>query len=463
MSAVPGVETSLYAARRKIHAREVTGRYERLRVIAMSALLGLFYGLPWIQWRGQQAVLFDLPARKFHIFGLVFFPQDFFLLTWLLIIAAVTLFFFTSLGGRLWCGYACPQTVWTKAFVTIERWCEGDRQQRIKLDRAPWNPLKIIRKSGKQILWIAFAAYTGMTFVGYFSAIHGLVPGLATASLGGWETFWTLFYGFATYGNAGFMREQVCKYMCPYARFQSAMFDRDTLIISYDAARGDPRGSRSRGTDAREQGLGDCIDCTLCVQACPTGIDIRDGLQLECIACAACIDACDGVMQRMRYAPGLIRYATQLSMDGKRTRIVRPRTLIYGALLLALIVGFGVAVAQRQLLELDVIRDRNSLYRELDDGSIENVYTIRLVNKDTKAHTLRLDVTGLEGATLDSEQPEYRIGGGEIVSVPIRVRAPRFAVAGSVEVKILARSVRDDDPQSTAVARFVAPPRQATT
>jgi cytochrome c oxidase accessory protein FixG len=459
MSAVPGVSASLYAARRKIHAREVTGRYERLRVIAAIALLGLFYGLPWLHWRGQQAVLFDMPARKFHIFGLVFFPQDFFLLAWLLIIAAVTLFFFTTLGGRLWCGYACPQTMWTKAFVAIERWCEGDRQQRIKLDRAPWTARKVLRKSGKQILWLAFAAYTGMTFVGYFSAIRELVPSIATASLGGWETFWIVFYGFATYGNAGYMREQVCKYMCPYARFQSAMFDRNTLIISYDPARGEPRGSRSRSADPRKEGLGDCIDCTLCVQACPTGIDIRDGLQLECIACAACIDACDGVMQRMRYAPGLIRYATQNSLDGKRTRIVRPRTLIYGALLLALVIGFGIAVAERQLLELDVIRDRNSLYRQLDDGSIENVYTVRLVNKDTAAHSLRLSVSGLPDASIDPEQREYRVGGGEIASIPVRVRAPRRAVAGSVEVKILARSASDDEPQSSAVARFVGPPR----
>lgn len=458
MSAVP-VAASPYAARRKIHAREVTGRYERLRVTAMSALLGLFYGLPWVQWRGQQAVLFDLPARKFHIFGLMFFPQDFFLLTWLLIIAAVTLFFFTTLGGRLWCGYACPQTVWTKVFVNIERWCEGDRQQRMKLDRAPWTARKVMRSTGKQILWIAFAAYTGMTFVGYFSAIRGLVPSIATASLGGWETFWSLFYGFATYGNAGYMREQVCKYMCPYARFQSAMFDRNSLIISYDPARGEPRGSRSRSADPRKEGLGDCIDCTLCVQVCPTGIDIRDGLQLECIACAACIDACDGVMQKMHYAPGLIRYATENSMDSKRTRIVRPRTIIYGALLLALVVGFGIAVAERQLLELDVIRDRNSLYRQLDDGSIENVYTVRLVNKDTQAHTLRLGVSGLQDATIESEQREYRVGGGEIVSIPVRVRAPSQTVAGSVAVKILARSAGEDEPQSSAVARFVAPPR----
>jgi cytochrome c oxidase accessory protein FixG len=459
MSAAPAADTGLYAASRKIHAREVTGRFERLRIAAMYALLGLFYGLPWVQWRGQQAVLFDMPARKFHIFGLVFFPQDFFLLTWLLIIAAVTLFFFTSLGGRLWCGYACPQTVWTKAFVTMERWCEGERQQRMKLDRAPWTARKIARKSAKQLLWVAFAAYTGMTFVGYFSAIRELVPSLFALSLGGWETFWIVFYGFATYGNAGYMREQVCKYMCPYARFQGAMFDRNTLIISYDPARGEPRGSRARSADPRKEGLGNCIDCTLCVQVCPTGIDIRNGLQLECIACAACIDACDGIMQRMRYAPGLIRYATQSSMDGKATRLVRPRTLIYGALLLALIVGFGIAVAERQLLELDVMRDRNSLYRELDDGRIENVYTVRVVNKDTHAHTLRLSVAGLEGATLDSDQAEYRVGGGEVVSIPLRVRAPREAVGGSVELKIVAHAASDDEPRSSAVARFVAPPR----
>jgi cytochrome c oxidase accessory protein FixG len=459
MSAAPGDATSLYEARRRIHAREISGRFERLRVIAACALLGVFYGLPWVQWRGHQAVLFDLPARKFHIFGLVFFPQDFFLLAWLLIIAAVALFFFTALGGRLWCGYACPQTVWTKVFVAIERWCEGDRQQRIKLDRAPWTARKIVRRGGKQVLWLVFAAYTGMTFVGYFSAIRDLVPSIATASLGGWETFWVVFYGFATYGNAGYMREQVCKYMCPYARFQSAMFDRNTLIISYDAARGEPRGSRSRNANPREQGLGDCVDCTLCVQVCPTGIDIRHGLQLECIACAACIDACDGIMQRMRYAPGLIRYATENSMEGKQTRIVRPRTVVYGALLFALIAGFGVAVAGRQLVEVDVSRDRNSLYRQLDDGSIENVYTIRLINKDTRPHTLQLDISGLADATLDSDHSEYQVGAGEIVSIAVRVRAPRRVAGGSVELKFLARPVAGDGPESSAVARFVAPAR----
>jgi cytochrome c oxidase accessory protein FixG len=457
MSTVPGASDSLYAARQKVYVREVSGRYDRLRVIAVCALLGLFYGLPWLQWDGHQAILFDLPARKFHIFGLLFFPQDFFLLTWLLIIAAVSLFFFTAVAGRLWCGYACPQTVWTSVFIGIERWFEGNRQQQMKLDHAPWTLHKFLRKGGKQVLWIVFAAFTGLTFVGYFSAIRELVPGLLAASLGGWEYFWIVFYGFATYGNAGYMREQVCKYMCPYARFQSAMFDRNTMIISYDTKRGEPRGARPRGVNPRERGLGDCVDCTLCVQVCPTGIDIRKGLQLECIACAACIDACDGVMQRLNYAPGLIRYATQNSMDGIKTRITRPRTIIYSVLLLALVVGFGIAVAQRQLVAVDVMRDRNSLFRQLDDGRIENVYTVRLINKDTAAHTLRLSVSGLDGAAIDTEHSEYRVGGGEIISVAVRVRAPRQSVAGSVEIMIQARSVTDDEPQSSAVARFVAP------
>ncbi len=386
----------------------------------------------------------------------MFFPQDFFLLTWLLIIAALSLFFFTTLAGRLWCGYACPQTVWTNVFLAIERWCEGDRLQRMKLDRGAWTPRKVARKGGKQLLWVAFAAYTGLTFVGYFTAIRQLLPALLTASLGGWETFWVVFYGFATYGNAGFLREQVCKHMCPYARFQSTMFDRNTLIISYDLKRGEPRGSRPRGANPQARGLGDCIDCTLCVQVCPTGIDIRKGLQPECIACAACIDVCDDVMHRLNYAPGLIRYATQNSMDGLKTRILRPRTMIYGALLLALIVGFGVSVAQRQLVAVDVMRDRNSLYRLLDDGRIENVYTIRLINKDTQAHTVRLFVQGLAGATLDSDRAEYRVGGGEVLSVAVRVRAPQIS-GGSHAMEIVARTDDAAAIQSRADARFLAP------
>ena len=298
---------SLYRKEPKIYPRQVTGRFARLRVVAVWVLLGLFYLLPWIRIAGKQSVLFDLPARKFYILGMTFWPQDFVYLALLLITAGLSLFFFTALAGRLWCGFACPQTVWTEVFIWIERWVEGDRQKRMKLDAAPWNAEKILRKSAKQFLWIVFAAWTGFTFVGFFTPIRELGANVLSLSLGPWETFWTIFYAFATYGNAGYLREQVCKYMCPYARFQSAMFDKDTLIISYDSERGEPRGGRRKSLDPQEAGLGDCINCTLCVQVCPTGIDIRDGLQYECIACAACIDVCDQVMDKMEYPRGLVR------------------------------------------------------------------------------------------------------------------------------------------------------------
>jgi len=450
--------TSLYEAQQKIYPREVTGRFDRLRVIAVVVLLGLFYALPWVQWNGRQALLFDLPARKFYVFGLTFFPQDFFLLTWLLIIAALSLFFVTAIAGRLWCGYACPQTVWTQIFVWMERLVEGKRQQRMKLDRAPWTLAKIARKTAKQVMWIAFAAFTGCTFVGYFTPIHELTHSIANASLGGWEIFWIVFYGFATYGNAGFMREQVCKYMCPYARFQGAMFDRNTLVIAYDTERGEPRGSRARNVDPRARNLGDCIDCTLCVQACPTGIDIRKGLQLECIACAACIDACDSVMEQMSTPRGLIRYSTQNAADHQPTRVVRPRTVLYGTALSLLILGFMFAVGSRQLIELDVLRDRNALYRTLEDGRIENVYTIRVINKDGAAHELQLAVDGLpEGAELEADTDALRVAGGAVMSVPVRLRVPANSVSGGIEIELSARSTAATDRIARAKARFLAP------
>ncbi|MGB8327617.1 MAG: 4Fe-4S dicluster domain-containing protein, partial [Steroidobacteraceae bacterium] len=253
---------SYYAPHEKIYPREIAGRFARLRTLAAWVLLGIFYLLPWIRWGDRQAVLFDLPARKFYVGGIVLWPQDFIFLTWLLVIAALSLFFFTAIAGRLWCGYACPQTVWTEAFLALERFAEGTRGVRMKLDKGPWTPRKILRKGLKQFLWIVFALWTGFTFVGYFTPVDTLGREAMTLSLGPWETFWTLFYGFATYGNAGYLREQVCKYMCPYARFQSAMFDQDTLIVTYDGARGEPRGARRREAQHGSSGLGDCIDCT---------------------------------------------------------------------------------------------------------------------------------------------------------------------------------------------------------
>ena len=453
-----GLEEELYARRKKIYPREVHGVFANLRVLGVITLLGLYYVVPWLTWEGHQAVLFDLPARKFYIFGLTFWPQDFFYMAWFLIIAALSLFFFTALAGRLWCGYACPQTVWTEVFLWIERKLEGDRNRQIKLDKAPLTGRKMLLKGTKHLLWIVFSAYTGLTFVGYFTPIRELVVSLAQFSLGPWETFWIIFYGLATYGNAGWMREQVCIYMCPYARFQSAMFDRDTLIISYDEKRGEPRGSRKRGVDQYQLGLGDCIDCTLCVQVCPTGIDIRSGLQYQCIGCAACIDVCDEVMDKMNYPKGLIRYTTENVMSGKRSHILRPRILIYATILIAFIGGFTYSLSQRIPLELDIIRDRNSLYRETDAGLVENVYTLKLINMDSSPHRYTLSVAGLPELEFDTGRSAIEVNAGEVLNLPIRVRTdPIHLKRASNEISFTLSATDAPELTTTQTGRFIGP------
>ena len=420
---------SLYQSERKIYPREVSGRLQRLRIVAVFVLLGMFYAFPWLSWNGRQAVLFDLPARKFYVWGLNFWPQDFIFLAWLLVIAGLSLFFFTAVAGRLWCGYACPQTVWTEVFLWIEQRIEGDRNARIKLDAAPWSAHKLARKSAKQFVWIAFALWTGFTFVGFFTPIRELARELGGFTLGGWETFWGLFYALATYGNAGYLREQVCKYMCPYARFQSAMFDRDTLIIAYDEKRGEPRG---RGK--KREALGDCVDCMACVQVCPTGIDIRDGLQYECIACGACVDACDSVMDKLDLPRGLIRYGSENALAGKPARVLRPRVLIYGALLSAIALAFAWAVLHRTPLIVDVLRDRNALFRVVDAGAVENAYTLRVMNKDGAPHRYRVLVEASDGIAIASDPGELAASAEQVLSVPVTLRAPAGAVKGKAAI-----------------------------
>jgi cytochrome c oxidase accessory protein FixG len=459
----------LYAARQKIYPREIDGRFQNLRTTAAWVLLGIYYVIPWIRWDGRQAVLFDLPVRKFHIFSLTLWPQDFYFLTWLLVIAALSLFFFTALAGRLFCGYACPQTVWTETFLWMERFIEGTRSQQMKLARAPWSGGKLARKLAKQALWIAFSLWTGFTFVGYFTPITELAARIPTLSTGPWETFWVLFYGGATYFNAGFMREQVCKYMCPYARFQSAMFDRDTLIITYDERRGEPRGARRKGVDARAKGLGDCVDCTLCVQVCPTGIDIRQGLQYECIACAACIDACDEVMDKVGYPRGLVRYDTQNGLEGRPRHVLRPRTIVYATLLALLVAGFAYTITHRNVVGVDVIRDRNALYRERPVGMVENVYNVKILNKDGQPHEFTIRASGLPGIETDYAGPSVWVGPGEVQGVPTRIRVPKHELGGEhhggdeeesnggVDVRIEIQATDKPSLRATAKARFLAP------
>jgi len=400
---------SLYQKQRKIYARAVTGVFANWRWALVWLTQLVFYGLPWLTWNDRQAVLLDLASRRFYIFGLVLYPQDFIYLTGLLVISAYALFLFTAVAGRLWCGYACPQTVYTEIFMWVEHKIEGDRAKRMKLDAGPWTAERIWRKTAKQAAWIGIALWTGFTFVGYFTPIRTLAHEAATLGFGPWEWFWILFYGFATWGNAGYMREQVCKYMCPYARFQSAMFDHDTLIISYDTERGEPRGSRSKKADPKVLGLGSCIDCGLCVQVCPTGIDIRKGLQYECIGCAACIDVCDGIMDKMSYPKGLIRYATQNSLKEHLgwaqivRRVMRPRVIVYTLILFLICAAFVTSIAMRAPFRVDVVRDRASLARLVDDGRVENVYRLQVMNTTERSQSYRIRVSGLPTLAVASD------------------------------------------------------------
>jgi len=448
----PSDEVDLYEIRKKIYPRAVTGVFARWRVGLVIATQAVFYLMPWMTWNGRQAVLFDLAARKFYILGVVFWPQDVIYLTVLLILSALSLFLFTAVAGRLWCGYACPQTVYTEIFLWVERKIEGDRLARIRLDAAPFSVEKLVIKGLKHSAWFTIALWTGYTFVGYFTPIRDLGVRSITWDLGGWEAFWILFYGFATYGNAGWMREQVCKYMCPYARFQSVMFDKDTLVIAYDTKRGEPRGSRGKKVDHRAKGLGDCIDCQICVQVCPTGIDIRKGLQYECIGCAACIDGCNQVMDRMGYPQGLIRYASQNAMAQASERafewghILRPRTIVYGTLLLAIATTAAVALALKNPLKVDIIRDRGALAREAAPGIIENSYRLNLMNTDERARTFRIETAGLPGLeVIGVEQPVALDPAGSRL-VPFRLRVPASAAApGSHPIEIIVSA--SDDPK----------------
>ena len=425
---------SLYAKQPKIYPRSVSGRFARWRWTMVWLTQLVFYGAPWLRWDGRQAILFDIGERRFQLFGLVLQPQDLIFLAALLVLSALALFFFTAVAGRLWCGYACPQTVYTEIFLWIERRTEGDRIARMALDAAPWSVGKLARKTAKHAAWLAVGLFTGFTFVGYFTPMDLLLGELMQFALGPWELFWVLFYGLATYGNAGWMREQICKYMCPYARFQSTLIDGDSLVIAYDNERGDPRGSRSRKADPKSIGLGDCIDCTLCVQVCPTGIDIRDGLQNECIGCAACIDVCDDVMGKMDYPPGLIRYDTDngvrqgLSRAQTLRRVWRPRVWIYGLLMLAVGTAFVAGLALRSGHRVNVERDRGALARVVEDGWVENGYRVLVGNRGGHEARFRVSVEGLPGAVLAGER-ELSLAPYASAPVVLSLRLPPEAAA----------------------------------
>jgi len=439
-----------------IHTRSFTGLFRTLRIGGAGLLFLAFFGTVWLNWGDRQAVLWDLAQSKFHIFGATFWPQDFILLSALLIICAFGLFAITVFAGRVWCGYTCPQSSFTWLFMWCEKVTEGERNQRIKLQAAPWSVNKLARRAAKHTLWLGISVLTGLTFVGYFTPIRPLAAELLTWQMGGVSLFWVLFFTAATYLNAGWLREAVCMHMCPYARFQSVMFDKDTLTISYDAARGESRGPRKREARPADFGLGDCIDCQLCVQVCPTGIDIRDGLQMECIGCAACVDACDSIMDKMGYARGLVSYTSEHQLQGGKTHLLRPRLIGYSAVLLVMIAALVVALVGRPMVSLDVTKDRG-MFRENAQGLIENIYSLKVINKTQQRQDYRLELVDGEGFQLQGKT-EISLAPGEISDVPVSVAL--LADKPTSSSQTLRFKVTDvDEPwiYSAADSRFVAP------
>jgi cytochrome c oxidase accessory protein FixG len=438
---------SLYKTRVKVHPKRVTGKFRRLKWWIMGITLGIYYVTPWLRWdRGpgapDQAVLIDFPARRFYFFFIEIWPQEVYYITGLLILAALGLFLVTTVVGRAWCGYSCPQTVWTDLFVWVERWIEGDRAARIRLDKAPLGASKIAKRLGKFAAWLVIALLTGGAWIFYYADAPTLAVSLVTLQAPG-VAYWTVaILTFTTFTMGGLMREQVCIYMCPWPRIQAAMMDEESLTVTYRLDRGEPRGPY-RKHDSWE-GRGDCVDCNACVAACPTGIDIRDGQQLECITCALCIDACDDIMTRIGRPRGLIDYDsvanTQRRIEGRdiRIKLLRPRVLVYFGIALAVALVMLTALLNRADLDINVLRDRNPLFTRLSDGSIRNGFAFKILNKSREQRTLSLLVEGLEGALLkvvgsqdvgESATPYFTVKPDRLQSFRLLVTVPKGALA----------------------------------
>jgi cytochrome c oxidase accessory protein FixG len=444
-----------YNPRDRIYIRAVKGLHQTLRRNIGFVFMAAFMLLPWLQFHGQQAILLDIVEQKFYIFGMTLWPQDFTILAWIFVIAAFALFFVTTFYGRVWCGYLCPQTVWTFIFMWFEEKFQGTRNQRMKLDQDPWTLSKIVKKGLTHFSWLAFSLLTALIFVGYFTPVDQLFIQFFTFEASFWAVVSVWFFAFCTYGNAGWMREIMCTHICPYARFQSAMFDKDTFTVTYDAKRGEGRGPRSRkDTEYKTRGLGDCIDCNLCVHVCPTGIDIRNGLQYECINCGACIDACDDTMDKMGYAKGLISYTTEHSLEGKTTKVVRGKLVGYFMVLVAVCAAFAWTLVVRKPVVMDIVRDRGSLFRETDEGLIENTYTLKVINKSQLEQTYQLSVQGLDQAQWLGEK-QLTIKGGETANLPISLSLdPVDAKRPVLDIEFVLQDNDEPDIRLTQSSKF---------
>lgn len=411
----------------RIYVRAAYGLFQKIRKFTGWGLILLFLTIPMIRWDEHQAVLFDVDKQQLHLFDMLLFPQDLTLLAWVFIIAAFALFFFTTYLGRVWCGYTCPQTVWTFIFIWFEERFEGTANKRKRLDQMPWSFNKIWRKTAKHTGWLVVSLLTALAFCSYFVPVETLYSDFFSGKSSMLVLIMVFIFTFSTYANAGWMRSIFCIHMCPYSRFQSAMFDKNTYSVGYDATRGESRGPRSRKLDRAETGLGDCIDCDLCVQVCPSGIDIRDGLQYECINCGACVDACDETMDKMGYPRGLISYTSEQMLEGKKTKLMRPKIIGYGLMLIVMLGLFIINVATLTKVEMEILRDRSALYRENVDGLIENTYTLKVLNKTIEDQTYNISFTGLKDATLIGPN-QITIHSGEIFTQPISIAVDPYDI-----------------------------------
>ena len=452
------ITVDLYEKWRRIYPAWVSGGFQTGRRITLVVLTLIYYVGPWLRWGGEPGVRFDLAQRQFTILWATFVPEDFVLLAWGLLIAALVLFTITIAAGRVFCGWACPQTIWTLCYFTLEKWIEGDRTERMRRDRKRFTPDWFVKKSLKYTAWTLLALSISITFVGYFTEIRELLPRIAAFQISGWEGFFLAMPAALSFFFSGVLREQVCFHMCPYARFQSVMLDRDSLIISYDVDRGEPRGARRRSADPNEVGLGSCIDCKKCVHVCPTGIDIRDGLQYQCIGCAACVDACGEIMEQMGYGESLVRYSSENRDEGQPSRFLRPRLAGYATLIVVLLTLVSVTVVTRIPLDVDVIRDRNRLYRQSWDGSVENVYSLRIHNLESERRGYAIDY---EAATALEYQGDRRveIDPGKTLLVPVTLRmAPEKIETTTTDVEFVVRGLHDDEVVVRTRSPFHRPP-----
>ncbi|WP_096086277.1 cytochrome c oxidase accessory protein CcoG [Agaribacterium haliotis] len=458
---------NVYESEAKIYTRKIGGFFANIRRYTGLPLIAAFLILPWLVIDGRPAVFFDLPTRQFHILWMTFWPQDFMLLAWVLIIAAFLLFTVTVLFGRVWCGFTCPQTVWTLMYIAVGHFFEGDRNKQIKLDQQPWSFEKIWRKAGKHSVWLLIAFVTGFTFIGYFYPVRelliGFVPmrdaetGIIGFSAPAPAIFWTLFFTGMTYLNAGWLREQVCKYMCPYARFQSVMYDKDTLAVLYNEKRGEKRGPRKNNSDYKKEGLGDCIDCSWCVQVCPVDIDIRDGAQYECINCGLCVDACNSVMDKLGYEKNLISFTSEDAIETGHTKVVRLRVVAYALTVVAMISAFTYVLANRSPVGVDVIRDRGARLYRVRGPEIQNVYTIKINNMDNVAHSYDVEVEGKYPFEVRKYRP-MQVEAGEVFTVPLRVVVAKNALK-SEKSKMMVTVRSRENPEITAQeeTNFIGP------